>query len=96
MDLEIWTSLHEKQKSSEAGTKGGGYVTPYKLTVEKIKKFLEFNPKSNIYTIVKSVEHHYASNSVAMNNLHKMLSEVEPDFDYEIVNGEKLFFLKIK
>lgn len=96
LTTEIWSSLNVKQKDSIAGTKGGGYITPYKLTIMNIKKFLEFNPKSSIYKIVNSIEHHYSNNSIAMNNLHKMLSEVEPDFDYEIVNGEKLFFLKIK
>jgi hypothetical protein len=94
LETEIWSSLHSRQKDSIAGAKGGGYITPYKLTIEKVKKFLEYNPKSNVYKIVNAIDHHYSNNSVAMNNLHKMLSEVEPDFDYEIINGEKLFFLK--
>lgn len=94
IDLAIWNSLHIEQKESIAGSKGGGYITPYKLTINEIKTYLKFNPRSPIETIVANVKHHYTSNSIAANNLSKMLSEVETDFFVENEKGKKLFSLK--
>lgn len=94
VDLAIWNSLHIEQKDSIAGSKGGGYVTPYKLTIAEVKQFLKFNPKSSIDQIVSKIKHHYTSNSIAANNLSKMLVEVETDFIVENDKGKKLFSLK--
>lgn len=96
LETEIWSSLNFRQKESTAGVKGGGYITPYKITIENVKKFLQFNPKSPIELIVKNIEHHYSGDGIAINNLHKMLSEVEPDFVYENIQGKKFFSLKSK
>jgi len=94
IDLAIWNSLHIEQKDSIAGSKGGGYVTPYKLTIAEIKKWLRFNPNSSIEKIVSNVKHHYTNNSIAANNLSKMLEEVETDFIVDNIKGKKLFSLK--
>lgn len=94
IDLAIWNSLHNEQKDSIAGSKGGGYITPYKLTILAIKRYLQFNPKSPIEKIVANIEHHYNSNSTAMNSLPNMLTEVETDFEVENEKGRRLFSLK--
>ena len=94
IDLAIWNSLHEEQKDSIAGTKGGGYITPYKLTIKSVKDYLKYNPRSTIEDIVHNINHHYTSKSVAINTLSKTLSEVESDILTENDKGKKYFSLK--
>lgn len=68
-DLDI--TLYEQQKDSVAGTKGGDYVTPFKLTREKIYKELE-KGEMKLATLVENIEHHYSNN----NSAKKCISEM--------------------
>lgn len=91
----ILGSLHIKQKDSIAGSKGGGHVTPYSLTIDNIRDFLKNNGPTTIEEIVKNITHHYASQSNAVSTLSKRLVEVETDFDYKMMGTKRVFFLKL-
>ena len=94
MEIQIYNSLHHQQKDSVAGVKGGGYVTPYKLTIQAIKHYLKYNPGKTIGEIVNSIQHHYTSHGSAMSALPKMLLEIEDDFYSELIDGKRHFYLK--
>lgn len=41
------------------GSKSGDTITPYKLTIQRVKTFLEENPRSTAKEIIENVETHY-------------------------------------
>lgn len=92
----ILGSLHEKQLDSVAGVKGGGYVTPYSLTIDNVKEFLKTNGPSTMEQIVSGIKHHYTSKTSAINTLTKRLIEVETEFETKIDNGKRIFWLQSK
>jgi len=61
---ELDITLYEEQKDSIAGTKGGDYVTPFKLTCAKIYKELE-KGEMTIGDLVKNIDHHYSTDNSA-------------------------------
>lgn len=77
----ITESLKVEQKDSIAGSAGGGYVTDYSLTVERIRKLLREKGPLTIQNIVDSIEHHYVSRASAIQTLKKNLFKYEVDFE---------------
>ena len=74
--------LHEQQKESVSGSKGGGYVTPFSLTRQKFVSYINERGECYLSEAVKNIQHHYSSDYSARNALHKMvntgvISEVE-------------------
>jgi hypothetical protein len=51
----------EHQQYSKAGTKGGGYYTPFKHTCQQIVAYVREHPGSTIKEILENVQHHYKS-----------------------------------
>ena len=66
--------LYEEQKDSVSGTKGGGYVTPFSITKNKLIKHVKENGECSLISAVNSIDHHYSSKYSAKNNLHKMIN----------------------
>ncbi len=63
---------------AKAGTKHGGQVTPYRVSMEKIKEFLRENPGSGSGDIVKALgKLHYASEHSARGAIGRRLKTIE-------------------
>lgn len=67
-------TLYEQQKDSVSGSKGGGHVTPFKLTKEKLINHLKEEKECTLISAIKSIDHHYSSDYSAKNALHKMIN----------------------
>jgi hypothetical protein len=81
----------EHQTWLEGGSQGGGYVTPYKLTIERVRQYLSRNPHRwfTIREILDHCETHYAS---PKNSLSKALREFEHDWCESKIDDRKLYF----
>lgn len=90
----ILESLREEQKDSVAGSAGGGYITSYKITINKIRDLLKEKGPLTIQNIVDSIEHHYASRESAIQTLNKRLIDLETDFEIIEEFGRKKYKLK--
>lgn len=89
---DIILSLREEQKSSIAGSLAGSVVTPYKITINQIKKFLTIKNSASIDEIVDNINHHYSSRNVAVQTLKKRLIDIETDFDSFFDSNKKMHF----
>lgn len=91
----IESCLIPEQKLSLAGVRSG-CVTPYKLTIERIEKYLASEGPSTVGSIVSSVPHHYKNDAVARSTLLKRLMKLEKGkFAWSFDGlGKRLFTLK--
>jgi hypothetical protein len=63
---------------SQAGNSEGGYWTPYKESIKKVKKYIQENPGCGAGDIIKALgKLHYANEHSARTNLVKNLKDVE-------------------
>lgn len=91
----IIESLRDEQKKSIAGSVAGSVITPYKITIDQIRKLLSEKGPMSISDIVDGINHHYANRSSAINTLSKRLIDLEVDFEIIWSEGaRKLFQLK--
>jgi len=66
--------LFEEQKESVAGTKGGsGFITPFKATCIQLVKLIKEKGPMPLKTAVSMINHHYAHDNSANQNLRKMI-----------------------
>jgi len=64
--------LYDEQKSfALAGSGGVPYFTPFKKTVSEIKKYLEEHGKSELTTVLSSIDHHYKTQQSAISSIRK-------------------------
>ena len=64
--------LYDEQKSfALAGSGGVPYFTPFKKTVSEIKKYLEEHGKSELVTVIQSINHHYKTEQSAIQSIRK-------------------------
>lgn len=61
---------------AEAGSKQGHW-TPYRETMDSVKRFVAKNPGCSIKDIMKSVDHHYRSDATAKSCIPKCLRDFE-------------------
>ena len=54
-------TLYEEQKQTLASTKNGDYVTPFKITVNRINDYMKDKNNITLLQIVKNIKHHYKS-----------------------------------
>ena len=74
--LDRLTELHKNY--SKAGSKSGGYLTPYKYSIMEVKKYIEENPGCTIKQMVDSLgAMHWAHDKSAKNNLRVALQNWE-------------------
>ena len=67
---KIREKLHEKQKTTlGAGSKGGGYWTPFKETCQALRKFVEMHPGCSMKEAIDGIRHHYSSPASARGSL---------------------------
>ena len=68
--------LYDEQKSfALAGSGGVPYFTPFKKTVSEIKKYLEEHGKSELVTVISSIDHHYSTEQSAIQSIRKYASK---------------------
>lgn len=88
-------SLVEQHKELPGGHAGGGYVTPYKLTIDRVKEYLgsRYTRKSDGWaTMAEILEHcetHYASPKAS---LAAAMKTFESDFFETKTENRKLYF----
>jgi hypothetical protein len=66
--------LLEEQKTSVAGTFGGGHITPWKLSINNIRMYLSRYGPTNIKDVLKNTGHHWKNDNVARYCLLKQIS----------------------
>ncbi len=75
------SQLKEEHKHySPAGSNNGGYYTPYRATMDRVKNYISAHPgctfKEIMYDLGKN--HHYSSDNTAKTCIRKALAEWEP------------------
>lgn len=71
----------EHKTALQAGSKGGGYVTEYSLTMERIKYFIKSNPGCTIREIFENLgKGHYSSSASFKTRTRMALSQWENDW----------------
>lgn len=67
--------LYEEQKDQVAGTKPtkGSYITPFRVTCDKLVDYIKLNNETPLLTAIKNIEHHYKSDASAKNALNKLI-----------------------
>lgn len=79
---DLRSILHDGHKEfSEAGSKDGGYWTPYKETMRKVRRVIEGNPGCTIGEIYKRLEEtHYRNEASAKSGIRNSLVQFESDW----------------
>jgi hypothetical protein len=69
----------EHKHYADAGSKSGGYFTPYRQTIETVKKFVRAMPGCTLKEIMAHLDghHHYANDTTARSSLRAALSNWE-------------------
>lgn len=104
------TSFHRFKKSSSIrdflkeemktqampGTRVGGYVTPFTITCDRVRSMLRNSDgESLVSDVIRSIEHHYASNKSARGSLVSLAkSSLIPGIGIRGSGRESKFFLK--
>lgn len=65
-----------------AGSNGGGYWTPYRETMDAVRRFVSSHPNCTLKQIMDDIkgEHHYASSATARSSIRVALSNWESDW----------------
>ena len=74
-DNPVLPQLYEEQKEQIAGAKPskGSYITPFRITCNKLTQYIIDNGEMNITTAISNIEHHYKSDASAKNALTKLI-----------------------
>jgi hypothetical protein len=80
-EKQILRELTIYHKNGVAGSTSGGAITPYKVTIMKVKEFIAANPGCTLKDIVSHIGNgHYSSESSAKNSLRSALENWEKDW----------------
>jgi len=91
-------TLYEEQRDSIAGTTGQSYVTPFKLTVNKIYEYLKNendNESITLSKLIKNIDHHYKTEYSAKQSIEKMI-KIGVISEAEIYTKGKIKYVKYK
>ena len=66
-------TLYKEQKETLASNSSNNYVTPFKITVANINKYMEGRNSEMLTSLVKNVKHHYKSNMSAVNCIKNLV-----------------------
>lgn len=69
-----YPKLYEEQKNTLASNADNNFVTPFKITVNRINEYMKNKDKVFLTQLTKDVKHHYKSN-ISANNSIKFLIE---------------------
>ena len=89
--------LREEHKTYlPAGSNGGGYYTPYRETMDHVKRFIRMHPGCTLKEIMDDVgnQHHYCSNATARSSIRVALSNWESWCDVRQTGKEYTYFVK--
>ena len=64
--------LYEEHKSGEAGV-SSEYITPFKITKNKIMNYINDNGKSLLTDMVKNIDHHYKNDNSGKQSILKLI-----------------------
>lgn len=86
----------EHHKNSKAGSTSGNHLTPYKLSMMKIRKFVEDNPGCTLNDIIDNLGNlHYSSEHSAKNAIRTALFKWESWCESRLVSGRGYrYFIK--
>lgn len=71
----LWHLLDAHENLVDAGTPDGGYWTPFKVTTQALREFVEKNPGCTMKQAVDGIEHHYRRNQTAVSCLRGYLRD---------------------
>lgn len=82
----------------EAGGKDGGYYTPYKATIQKVKEIITQFPGITLSSLISELgtAHHYASKQSARSSLRSALEKYETSWCLITVKDNKFYTYNIK
>jgi hypothetical protein len=84
------SELCEEHKTRlAAGSNGGGYYTPYRRTMDEVRRFIVYNPGCTLKQIMTSIKHHYASDASARSCIRTALSEWERNWCEVKMDGKE-------
>jgi len=89
--------LKEEHKTyCAAGSSNGGQYTPYRATMDHVKRFIMYHPGCTLKQIMDDLggEHHYASNQGAKTSIRVALSNWEPWCNIIMENGRAHYSIK--
>jgi len=66
--------LHPEMKKSVAGSKDGGYVTPFSLTILRVKEFLKNKEPQPMKAIIDGIDHHYRTDTTARASIARAIN----------------------
>ena len=92
---ELLFKLRPEHKNSEAGSRGGGYLTAYSRTMHDIREIISCNPGYTLKEIMTTLQHHYASEASARTCIKKALAEWETEWCRIEIDGKaNRYFVK--
>lgn len=97
IDDHLRESLTDKHKQLPGGHAGGGYVTNYSQTIDRVKDYLEYRARGEWASMSQILDHcetHYAS---PKSSLAAALRKWEADWcESQVINGRVHFRIKPK
>jgi hypothetical protein len=83
-------TLYNEQKDTVASNSENAYVTPFKLTVQKICDYMEDKKNEVLFSkLINNIDHHYKNNKSANGALVKLIKDgVIPGYFIIKINGK--------
>lgn len=92
----VLNSLNDAQKSSIAGSKGGGYWTPFKETCRKVVEIVKQNEGIYYKEMINKLDHHYRTDQTANSCLRNWIGTNKiPGIELYYENGKSLRLRKL-
>lgn len=94
----ILPQIYEQQKDQIAGSKPtkDSYITPFKITVNLFKQYLEDkNELVKLTDVIKDINHHYSSDTSAKTSLMKMI-KIGVIEDVELIKEKSIVYVKLR
>lgn len=83
--------LPEHKEMAKAGSAGGGYVTPFRLTRIRLVESVTENPGRDIVEVMEGIEHHYRNRFSARRSIMDLISKkVIHELRFEKAEGGKV------
>ena len=76
--------LHDQQKDSISGSKGGGYVTPFSLTRQKLVEYIIETGECSLHSVISKLEQKYKS-------IHSRKSAIKKLINTNVINELSIF-----
>lgn len=67
--------LYEEQKKTKASNSDNTFVTPFKITVSKLEKYMKNKDKEILLSVIRNINHHYSSDRSACNAIKNLIKK---------------------